>query len=243
VSTLSSLLISRAWLEAAPAGLAGVLGTAPLNRGSANGLIERSAVPLKLVLSISLLGVLGYSEFRKPPADVVTSTPGPDVATLSGLALGSADSSGLVDAKLPGGSTLRIHPNGIEENLLTSIASRPAAGIDPEKWFSCDRLEFEPDSAVLKPASKEQVRNIAEILRAFPRVNLRVRANRSEDSDLGNKSTFSEYRAKGLVNALVSLGIDRNRLSSTADGDSRLPSDSSEDDRSHAQIAISIIRK
>ena len=65
--------------------------------------------------------------------------------------------------------TLNIPTNGIESKLVAFIedSNRP---VDKDTWFSFDRLEFETGSAQLRPTSQEQLRNVAEILKAYPQV-------------------------------------------------------------------------
>ena len=100
---------------------------------------------------------------------------------------------------------------------------------------------------MLKPLSETRVRNILEILKAYPRVNLRVRARRDDDTNGANAAKLQEDRAKSIVDALVSLGIDRTRLSSEGDRPDRAafpPSNSpNRNRRSNAQIAILVTRK
>jgi hypothetical protein len=54
---------------------------------------------------------------------------------------------------------------GVERKLIAFIedAGKP---VDKTTWFTFDRLEFETGSANLKPSSMEQLKNIAEILKA-----------------------------------------------------------------------------
>jgi len=50
----------------------------------------------------------------------------------------------------------------------------PSAPVDDKTWFSCDRLTFETGKATLKPESQEQLKNLAEILKAYPKVAIKV---------------------------------------------------------------------
>ena len=73
--------------------------------------------------------------------------------------------------KLTSGVELSIPEFGIENKLLTFIKSDKA--IDKETWFDFDRLLFRTGSATLEPQSQEQLKNIAEILKAYPAVHLK----------------------------------------------------------------------
>lgn len=46
--------------------------------------------------------------------------------------------------------------------------------VDKKTWFTFDRLEFETGSANLEPSSMEQLKNIAEIIKAYPQVTLKL---------------------------------------------------------------------
>ncbi len=72
-----------------------------------------------------------------------------------------------------GGIQLRFHRTGIEGKLLGFIEDA-GQSVNNEAWFNFDRLLFETDSAVLRPESREQLRNIGEILKAYPNVQVKV---------------------------------------------------------------------
>jgi outer membrane protein OmpA-like peptidoglycan-associated protein len=66
-----------------------------------------------------------------------------------------------VEKRLPQGITLRVPSLGVENKLIAFVVD-PRASINTET-FTFDRLEFETDSAVLKPSSREQLNNVAGI--------------------------------------------------------------------------------
>lgn len=123
-----------------------------------------------------------------------------------------------VERRLPTGMSLNVPANGIESRLIAFIET-PNQKVDKETWFSFDRLEFETDSAQLKPSSQEQLRNIAEILRAHPNVNLKLGGYTDNVGDDAYNMRLSGDRATNTMNELVSLGVDRSRLAAEGYGE------------------------
>ena len=74
--------------------------------------------------------------------------------------------------KLPDGVELDAYKGGIEDNLVTYLNSTEP--VSKEKWFDFDDLNFETGSAVITAASMKQVQNIAAILKAFPKVKIKI---------------------------------------------------------------------
>lgn len=75
--------------------------------------------------------------------------------------------------KLPDGVELNIPAKGIENKLVDFIEDQ-AKPVDQTTWFNFDRLLYETASAKLKPESREQLQNIAAIMKAYPAVNLKI---------------------------------------------------------------------
>jgi outer membrane protein OmpA-like peptidoglycan-associated protein len=123
-----------------------------------------------------------------------------------------------IDTKLPNGVNLHIPSNGVENKLLAFIGD-PTKAVDKTTWFSFDRLEFETDSAKLKPSSREQLANIAAILKAYPPVELKIGGYTDNSGDPKHNLKLSQDRATSTVNELVSLGIAKSRLAAEGYGE------------------------
>jgi outer membrane protein OmpA-like peptidoglycan-associated protein len=100
---------------------------------------------------------------------------------------------------------------------LTFITD-PTKAVDKETWFSFDRLEFETDSAELKPSSSEQLSNIASILKAYPQVAVKIGGYTDNTGDAAHNLKLSEDRATSTLNELVALGIPKSRLAAEGYG-------------------------
>ncbi len=113
--------------------------------------------------------------------------------------------------KLANGTELNIPANGIENKLIAFIEDKNQA-IDKGKWFSFDRLSFETGKTTLIPESQEQLKNISEILKAYPAVHLKLGGYTDNVGKPEGNVKLSEARAKTVEAELVKLGIDKSRL-------------------------------
>jgi len=213
------------FLQDAPAGLAGILGMggaaadaarpAPSEigqRGQRYDTAAAGALPwrkwlLPLLLLLGLIAVLVYFMGRREP------TPAPSTATAPVVA--GVDLGAFMDRKLPNGVTLHIPTNGVENKLLAFIEDK-SQPVSPAKWFSFDRLEFETNSSTLKPSSQEQMRNIAEIMKAYPQVTVKFGGYTDNTGDAQRNLQLSRERASSAMNQVAALGVDASRL--TAEG-------------------------
>ncbi len=107
--------------------------------------------------------------------------------------------------------------SGIESKLVAFIedASKP---VDKTTWFSFDRLLFETGKSTLKPSSQEQLVNIAEILKAYPGVEVKIGGYTDNTGDAAANQKLSDERAKSVMAELVKLGIDEERMAAEGYG-------------------------
>lgn len=84
--------------------------------------------------------------------------------------------------------------------------------MDKTTWFNFDRLLFDTGSANLQPSSKEQLVNIAEILKAYPNVKIKMGGYTDNVGNPKSNLKLSTDRAFNVMNELVGLGIDKTRL-------------------------------
>jgi len=85
--------------------------------------------------------------------------------------------------------------------------------VDKTTWFNFDRLSFKTGSAELDmDKSKEQLTNMTEILKAFPKVNLKVGGYTDNTGSEDANMKLSQQRAEAVVTALTGTGTDKARL-------------------------------
>lgn len=139
----------------------------------------------------------------------------PSVADLEGKvaeAAKAAAAKAAFERQLASGFSLKANLNGIEEQLVTFVedASKP---VDKTTWFDFDRLVFKTGSADIdEDKSHEQLVNVAEILKAYPKVTLKVGGYTDSDGDDKVNKKLSGDRAASVVKDLKELGIDAKRL-------------------------------
>ena len=113
--------------------------------------------------------------------------------------------------KLPDGIELNIPANGLETKLIDFIADQSKV-VDKTTWFTFDRLQYETGSATLRPESREQLQNIAAILKAYPTVNLKIGGYTDNTGNAATNKKLSQSRAEAAMTELVRLGVAQDRL-------------------------------
>ncbi len=218
-SSLMSLLAGqRSFLQsAAPPGLAGALGLGSL--ADLGGTVSRAAdvattgrsspwrwlIPL---LALILLIPLLRNRCAPQTTPVATTPEAPPAEPVRPAPV-------FIEQAIPGGVKLSIPEDGIEMRLVRFIedSGRP---VDETTWFTFDRLEFDTDSATLRPSSQEQLRNIAAILAAYPTVELKIGGYTDNVGDDAHNLKLSQDRAQSTMQALIDLGVAPGRI--TAEG-------------------------
>jgi len=134
---------------------------------------------------------------------------------------GAVGTSGLVTRERPGGMNLRFPTNGTEARLLSFIQG--SAPVTKGTWFELDRLNFETDSAVLRPDSRDQLTNIAAILLTYPAARVKIGGYADNSGNPDANTQLSQARAEAVRDALQRLGVDPGRVQAEGYGDHRLP--------------------
>lgn len=131
------------------------------------------------------------------------------------LASAVGDSASAVVAsfskKLSSGFEIKGNGNGIESSLISFIEDQGKA-VDKTTWFNFDNLLFDTGKSTLKPESDVQITNIAEIMKAFPAVKLKIGGYTDNVGSEASNMKLSTARAKATVAAIVAKGIDAARL-------------------------------
>jgi len=163
---------------------------------------------------------------------------------------GSAISEGVTDLgaffkrKLPSGVELNIPENGIENKLVGFIedASKP---VDKTTWFNFDRLLFDTGRATLQPASQEQLGNIADVLKAYPNVAIKLGGYTDNTGNAQANQKLSNDRANSVMNELIRLGIAPDRLAAEGYGAQYplAPNDTEAGRAQNRRIAVRVTRK
>ncbi len=170
------------------------------------------------------------------------STIGANATAAVGDAMSKLGAS--VKRALPGGLELNVPENGIESKLIAFISDKDKA-VDKTTWFNFDRINFATGSSDLTAESAEQVKNISDILTAFPKVKLKLGGYTDNVGKANDNLKLSAARATTVMKALVANGIDASRLAAEGYGDAH-PEASNDTEEGRAQnrrIAVRVTEK
>jgi len=145
---------------------------------------------------------------------------------------------------LPNGKTINAPASGFEYKLNNWLSDK-SNKVDKTTWFNFDRLSFQNGRATVLPESREQLENVAEILKAYPSVKLKIGGY---TDNVGNESAnmkLSDQRANAVKNELVKMGIASSRLDAEGYG-SQFPAASNDTDQGKMQnrrVAVRVTQK
>lgn len=143
------------------------------------------------------------------------------------------------------GTKLNIAASGnpVEAALLDFVKSDKK--VDKETWFDFDRLLFETGSAKLQPQSAEQLENVAEILKAYPEVGIKLGGYTDNTGDASANLKLSTDRAQSVMKELSDLDIDKGRLEAEGYGEEHpVASNDTEDGRArNRRISMRVTKK
>lgn len=176
-----------------------------------------SAFLLGLALAAAPLWVLLAPPLSYTPAPAARATPS-TTAPESPKDAPAANLGNLVERELRSGVKLSVPERGVEGRLLAFItdAGRP---VDRTTWFDFDRLTFDTGSAMLGPASHDQLSAVASLLAAYPGVKLKIGGYTDNVGDPDQNQKLSAERASSVAAALVGLGVAPDRVSAEGYGE------------------------
>ncbi|MBO9561913.1 MAG: DUF937 domain-containing protein [Niastella sp.] len=230
VSGLTSMLASQKdnILNALPSGLnlAGALGLGSLGdlgskltgafsnatnaarttAGKAAGSSNKWLVPVLLAL-LAIAAIVYLTKGCNRSAEEAVVTPGPDTVQQAP----AEPSLGSIKVKLPDGIELDAYKGGIEDKLVTFL-NDPASKGGKDVWFDFDNLNFQTGSAELTPESLKQVSNIAAILKAYPKLKIKIGGYTDKSGDAAVNKKLSQDRADAVLTALKSTGANAAQL-------------------------------
>lgn len=186
---------------------------------------------LLLLLAVSLGYFFGYDRHQAQPADetaAASAAPAPAAAAPvpdgAGVAAGRYDQNRdtyIYDTGKPivltlaDGTKQQVGANSTENRLYTFLAT-PTVQVDSvnrtKGWINFDRVYFEASKATLTPESAQQLRNVAAILKTFPKAVVKIGGYTDSSGVALHNFQLSEERAKTAMVALGSLGVPIDNL-------------------------------
>lgn len=234
VSGLASLLNSEksSIMNALPAGLSSVMGFADLGSNLGGGATRGASTvindnnnnkgggtnwlwPLLALVALGLAGMYFMKNCNAPKVEAPkVELPKVEVPKIDSAAIkAKMNEAAAYMKKLASGFEIKGSATGIESQLISFIedASKP---VDKTTWFNFDRLTFKTGSAEIEmEKSKDQLTNIYEVLKAFPKVNLKIGGYTDNTGNEASNMKLSAARAKATVAALEAMGVAKGRLS------------------------------
>ncbi len=141
--------------------------------------------------------------------------------------------------KLSSGVELNIPALGIENKLLKFIEDKDAK-VSKDNWFDFDRLLFETGKSTLQPASQEQLGNIAQILKAYPNVEIKIGGYTDNVGDPIENQKLSQIRADAVKAEFSKLEIDAKRVETEGYGDKFPVGDNNTEDGRNKNRRVSV---
>jgi outer membrane protein OmpA-like peptidoglycan-associated protein len=243
-----------------PAGLGSILGLANKNdlgkkasKTAAYVAEERSGGIGKFLpwLLLPLLFVLGWW-FLKNLEQPTTPVPKVSVPTVSAPDLSMPPIippvvekvSDFFETTLSSGYAIKGAKEGIENKLIGFIQDTGKA-VDETLWFTMDGITFDTDKATIKAESNVQLANIAEILRAFPAVKIKIGGYTDNTGDAAANQVLSANRATAVKNALIGMGIDAGRIEAEGYGSAHpvASNDTPEGRQQNRRIDVRVLAK
>jgi len=116
------------------------------------------------------------------------------------------------ERKLASGYRVKAAKDGLESHIIDFIED-PHRKADRTSWFEFDRIDFARDGATLDiPGSRSQLENVAEILKAYPAVKVKIGGHVESKGKVGTSHRLSAKLAEAVREALVRSGVNPHRL-------------------------------
>ena len=112
---------------------------------------------------------------------------------------------------LPDGVILDAYKGGIEDQLVTYL-NNPSTIPGRNVWFDFDNLNFKLSSAEITGESMKQVLNIDAILKAYPKLKIKIGGYTDKTGDSLDNMKLSGNRATAVFNALKVNGANPGQL-------------------------------
>ena len=115
---------------------------------------------------------------------------------------------------------LEVGKNSSEAHLVKLIEDKSLTTPEQfkENWITLDRTYFKTGSDELTEGSEQQLKNIVAILKAYPKVAIRLGGYTDNTGSAEGNLKLSERRANSVLNKLVALGANKAQLSAQGYG-------------------------
>ncbi|HEY8895932.1 MAG TPA: OmpA family protein [Niastella sp.] len=198
---------------------------------------------MPVVVILAALGLVWFfSNLKNSKTDETTTM----TRTEPGRIAAPPSAGNMVSVKLPNGVELSAYKNGIESQLVNYL-NDPARKVDNDLWFDFDNLNFEQGSSMITSESMRQIRNIADILKAYPNARIKIGGYTDATGNEQANLRLSQARANAVVTELRSNGVSDAQLAGAEGYGSKFAkaaaSASDEERKKDRRISVSVRRK
>ena len=151
--------------------------------------------------------------------------------------------------QLPGGGGIAAVGINSTESYLHRFLTNPQAQVDTldltQGWFNFDRVFFMPGKATLTPESVAQLRNIATLLKAYPKARIKLGGYTDSTGTYKVNRLLSEARARTAWASLVDMGISPARIDARGYGPrySIAPNTTEEGRAMNRRLSVKVLQK
>jgi len=212
--------------------------------------VEKSANKMLLPILLAILAIVflwfimkgcnmdGATPVAEASHDThdTTATHKPEASTISNEP---------IKVKLPNGVELNAHKDGIEDLLVSFILS-DTSNSGKDNWFDFNDLNFKFGTAEIVPESRHEIDNIVEILKAFPKVKIKIGGYTDRVGDEGVNKKLSQDRANAIAAALKEAGVSSQVTGAEGYGSefATYPAEATEEDRiKDRRVSVSVREK
>lgn len=212
---------------------------------------ENKDKPNSLLPWLLIMGLLGlawgffkYFGADKPSESIAQKNETTSRTIAAKTLEGDENTSDLFVKTLSSGFAIKATKDGVESKLITFIEDANKS-VDKGIWFNMNGIVFDTGKAKMKPESNEQLTNISEILKVFPKVKIKIGGYTDNTGNPKDNQILSAERAKTVQNELIAKGIDSARIESEGYGsDHPVASNDTEDGRQqNRRIDLNVTEK
>ncbi len=139
-----------------------------------------------------------------PPVQIVTPEPVKVVEPVVDKV------SEFYEKTLSTGYAIKAALNGFESKLVGFIEGNQP--IDKNLWFTMDGITFDTNKASIKSESTAQINHISEVLKAYPKVKIKIGGYTDNTGKAKANLKLSDNRASAVKKAIVKSGIKADRI-------------------------------
>lgn len=124
---------------------------------------------------------------------------------------------------------------GMRAKEFSELVKKAVESTDEaDKTLELKNINYEIGSANLTADSRYELDNLVEALNAYPKMTIQIAGHTDNTGDANANLTLSQQRAAGVVNYLVSKGVNASRLRAIGYGQTR-PIDTADTDEARAK--------